>query len=645
MFVPSSPAPLRRPRLRTVAPIEAGPRPPALAEPLEPRRLFATTTIGVGSGDGSLSVTVDAYGAYGSATPAGNAFYDPIGAVGSSGTTYESAVYLSTLDAYLAEGSLGTPEGGAALPGATFTSTSGTSATSTFTIGTLEFTLVQTVLAATSSTQTTLRQTYTIKNVGTAPASFDLVRHVDGDMSFKPGLQDYAGATANRRFVFEFDTADDPAASSGYFGLTRAGDGTYLGYAVQPFRYTDEIAGANGIPIQDLNRVNGDVNGDRLSDTAYDVTISQHDRFASVPVGATVTYTTNTLFGEGSPLDLLNPGEFVLGSDVTVDEDAGSATVTIERVAGSGGVATVDYAVVAGTATENSDYTPVAGTATFSNGQTSTTFTIPILNDNVMETLETFGVTLSNVTGGADLGSRISSTVTIVDEDGAVQFASASLTVRESDGAAEVTVVRVGSVRDPITVNYATADGTATGGADYTPVSGTLSFAAGQRSATFDVPVAASDGDDHEPTETILLSLSGVAGPSVSLGSPSTATLNLVNVDVVPPQVADVATRVDRRGRIGSLRVAFNEPMHAKKVARPSSFTIWDRGIDGRNGRGDDKSLKIRRVRWNKADNSATIVPRSALRPDRVYQLSVNGLAPDTSGNRLDADGNGAPND
>src|SRR4051794_36053611 len=59
-------------------------------EPLEERTLFAVTTLTNGTGDGTLSVTVDAYGAYGSsASPANDAFYDPIGAVASSATTFE----------------------------------------------------------------------------------------------------------------------------------------------------------------------------------------------------------------------------------------------------------------------------------------------------------------------------------------------------------------------------------------------------------------------------------------------------------------------------------------------------------------------------------------------------------------------------
>ena len=61
-----------------------------------------------------------------------------------------------------------------------------------------------------------------------------------------------------------------------------------------------------------------------------------------------------------------------------------------------------------------------------------------------------------------------------------------------------------------VTVDYATADGTAKAGEDYTATSGTLTFAAGERVKTVAVPIL-DDGHD-EGHETFLLRLSNVAG-------------------------------------------------------------------------------------------------------------------------------------
>jgi len=67
----------------------------------------APVTLTNGTGDGSVQITVDGYGSFGSSTPAGDAFYDPIGPLGRSGTVYESGVYFSPLGNFLTTDSFG----------------------------------------------------------------------------------------------------------------------------------------------------------------------------------------------------------------------------------------------------------------------------------------------------------------------------------------------------------------------------------------------------------------------------------------------------------------------------------------------------------------------------------------------------------
>src|SRR4051794_34587819 len=68
-----------------------------LVESLERRVLLAVTTLSNGTGDGTLSIPVDAYGSY------ADAFYDPVGDVGSVDTTYFSGLYPSTFGEFLSE--------------------------------------------------------------------------------------------------------------------------------------------------------------------------------------------------------------------------------------------------------------------------------------------------------------------------------------------------------------------------------------------------------------------------------------------------------------------------------------------------------------------------------------------------------------
>ena len=112
-----------------------------------------------------------------------------------------------------------------------------------------------------------------------------------------------------------------------------------------------------------------------------------------------------------------------------------------------------------------------------------------------------------------------------------MQFSGNTYSVNESDGAAVITVTRTGTTNIATSVSYATSNGTATAGADYTAVSGTLSFATGETSKTFSVPIV--NDSLKEANETINLTLSNVTG-SAALAAPSTAVLTIIDDDPVP---------------------------------------------------------------------------------------------------------------
>ena len=80
-----------------------------------------------------------------------------------------------------------------------------------------------------------------------------------------------------------------------------------------------------------------------------------------------------------------------------------------------------------------------------------------------------------------------------------------------------------------VTVGYATADGTATAGADYTDTSGTLTFEAGETSKTVTVPVLEDSHD--EGSETLTLTLSDPSGAQIE---DATATGTIQNSDPMP---------------------------------------------------------------------------------------------------------------
>jgi hypothetical protein len=114
-----------------------------------------------------------------------------------------------------------------------------------------------------------------------------------------------------------------------------------------------------------------------------------------------------------------------------------------------------------------------------------------------------------------------------------VRFSSAAYSAKETAGEVVITVVLGGAATEPVTVTYATSNGTATAGSDYTAASGTLHFAVGQTSQTFTVPIlgdAACEGN-----ETVNLTLSDPV--NAVLDAPYQATLTIENNTIFLPLV------------------------------------------------------------------------------------------------------------
>ncbi|MGJ8688770.1 MAG: Calx-beta domain-containing protein [Gammaproteobacteria bacterium] len=100
----------------------------------------------------------------------------------------------------------------------------------------------------------------------------------------------------------------------------------------------------------------------------------------------------------------------------SVNENAGTATITVSRTSGSDGSATVKYATVNGTATAPDFYSAATGTLTFADAVTSQTFTVTIVDNSTGQADRNLTVTLSAPTL-ATLGEQVSATLTIVNDD------------------------------------------------------------------------------------------------------------------------------------------------------------------------------------------------------------------------------------
>jgi hypothetical protein len=224
----------------------------------------------------------------------------------------------------------------------------------------------------------------------------------------------------------------------------------------------------------------------------------------------------------------------------TVDEGSDGpwfALVSLSLSGPSDKPVTVDFATRDGTALAGRDYLPSAVRMGLLPGSFSTNVYVGIVGDHVSEAEETFDVVLGNP-ANAQLG-QASASVTIRDDD-APGLSVDDVSVAEAaagDVEGVFTVTLSPPSTDTVTVDYATADGTATAGSDYAAVSGTLSFP--PLSTTASVPVSVHADGEREAPETFSLVLTNPTSAAIAHGQGTGTIVDAGYFPVTPCRVVD----------------------------------------------------------------------------------------------------------
>ncbi len=216
-------------------------------------------------------------------------------------------------------------------------------------------------------------------------------------------------------------------------------------------------------------------------------------------------------------------------ADSTVTEgDSGSVTAvfTVTLAPTSTTTVEVDYATVDETATGGVDYTPVSDTLTFNPGETEKLISVSVTGDTDDELNETFRVQLSapvsaDLVDGDALGA-------IVDDDGLPALYIADQSVLEGNTGATAMQFQVTlspASASVVTVDYATVNGTASAGGDYTAVVGTLTFDPGETSQTVSIN-ALGDVVDEADSEDFTVQLSNPSNAALADGEALGAILD-----------------------------------------------------------------------------------------------------------------------
>src|SRR6185503_11512401 len=223
----------------------------------------------------------------------------------------------------------------------------------------------------------------------------------------------------------------------------------------------------------------------------------------------------------------------VVASNTNVSEGGpNSGTITISRTGNATPALTVTYAL-AGTASNGADYAALPGSVTIPSASASATISIDPIDDADFDAdFEGDESVVVEIAPGAGyvVGSQDSATVIIADNDLPVVTVVASNTNVSEGGAnsGTITISRTGNTSSALTVTYALA-GTASNGADYATLPGSVTIPSASASAT--VAVAPIDDADFEGDESVVLAVA--SAPAYIIGSSSNATVTIVDND--PP--------------------------------------------------------------------------------------------------------------
>jgi CSLREA domain-containing protein len=301
--------------------------------------------------------------------------------------------------------------------------------------------------------------------------------------------------------------------SHGYNLIENASGATIVQQQTDIFGFDPKLGPLqnNGGHTQTMALLAGSPAIDKATSAGLTGALATDQRGAGFPRAVDLASIGNADGGDGTDIGAFEARPTVRFSSATynVDEATATATITVERAGGLFPATTVRYATANATAIAGKDYTAKTGTLSFDVGEARKTFTVPIINDPYDEEDDTVKLTLGNPTGGVALGTPGTAFLKIVDNDPPPKVSIRNETVTEGNTGeinATFTVTLSAVSGKTVSVRYATANGTATAGKDYTAKTGTLIFVPGQENKLVTVAVHGDVFD--EPNETFFVNLS-----------------------------------------------------------------------------------------------------------------------------------------
>ncbi|MEP2279762.1 Calx-beta domain-containing protein, partial [Maribacter sp.] len=317
-------------------------------------------------------------------------------------------------------------------------------------------------------------------------------------------------------FTVDYATADDSAVQPGDY-TTATGQLSFAGTdgEIQPITVTiidDNIIEATERLIVNLSNLSTSLIS--INDNQGNINITDND---NIPGTTGISFEND---------------------DITINEDAGTATINVLLTGNVQGGFTIDYETNNDSAEQPGDYTTTSGQLTFTgtNGETHPV-TVSIIDDNIIETTERLFVDLSNLSTTLIAINDNQGNINITDNDNTpgttgITFQNDDITVDEAVGTVTVNVLLTGNVQGGFTLDFNTGDDTAVEPDDYTTSTGQLTFV-GTDGELQPITVAIIDDSAIETIERLFVNLSNLSTTLIAIND-NQANVNITDNDNIP---------------------------------------------------------------------------------------------------------------
>ncbi len=333
-------------------------------------------------------------------------------------------------------------------------------------------------------------------------------------------------------------------------------------------------------------------------------------------------------------LDVADAVSFAVPT-LNVNENDGVAHVALTRTMGSTASLTVTCYTNDVTAKEGVRYQHTNHSVTFAAGQSTATFDVPLIDDNIFLGTQSFLVGMLAPAHGTNavVGTQDRTSVVIADDESSpvLSFSAPAYTAAENSGHATITVNRAGLKTQPVSVHFATRD--TNNPPAVTPANGTLDFASNEVSKSFNVPLIDNDlpSGDHQ----IAIDLTAPTGGASLSGGVTTLTAALKITDDDPRPSVSVDDISLSEGDSGQKNATFHLTLTPPvKGPTPVDYAFGEETArQSQDFAGSSGTINFAPGETSKSLN-VSITGDTAAEPDETFHVTISSTLANVTKNR-----------